>query len=269
MMLVVLMITLSAAMLEASLVSAKISLDRKLSVYLDVGLAQGTADYVQEVQQYVSSHGAASISAMPIPKELSPGNTAPICGSLSSSAMCSLSYVATVQPISSTAAVTGGPDPTNSLEKQFADEQKLSAVLVVSIVGPDGQNSLGQRMRELTLRVYDNGPFATLTGLRDIDTSEGTTSSAQGDSAGRNSTATDLSDTTIRSLEVCQHGALLGNPATQGIPTHHTPASENLPWGNDNNGAWEVVCDLPTQDISRFATQTWDTGTVNQSNWHL
>lgn len=259
---VALMALLSGAMLEMSMMGSRIGLNRSIAAYTDMAMNRAVTNYVNQLQQDVHVGGTAH--AMNSPNFRYVTDVEPLCGTRTSTGLCSLNYFVFGRLNQSSSSSTGRT-PANALQKQFAFEEKVNATITVQVPGQNG-DTLAERTRLLTFRIYNNAPYATLTGERDVDTSVGLVDSAQGDTAGRNVGATDYSNTAILVRMTCQQ---MGRPAgdTRGSPVAHSAASEHLPWGNDTNGAYEVQCVAPDQDVSNFNSPYWNGNSQRPTGW--
>jgi len=258
-------VLISGATLEVGAIAAHIALSERATAYADVALSRAINEYGTFLSEEISQLGPAAVVTANQPPP-APGMTSPpsslippyqdaskgTCNAPTSltGAECPFSFAVHVTIGSSTAAALNGPNTSNQLQTNYADEQKLSVRLDVNVVGPDAAAlPLAKRSIILMYRVYNNAPYATLTGARSIDTSTTSASVTAGDSSGGVETLGSgaSADTRIHTVAWCtQIGD--GVPPQNTTVIKRTPNNEGLSW-NGNQNAQELPCLTPSGTI--------------------
>jgi hypothetical protein len=263
-----LMLALTGALLENSLQAAKSASTSSVAQFSDVAIADGVADVTSGLAQVVRIHGAStSWSGEASTSALKSGCNA---GATQS---CPFRYTirATVTSASSASTPAQGSDPANNLQAAAIDEQRVSALVTVAIVGENGA-LLGTRTRFLTYRIFDTAPYAVISGSRDLATVNGTRSAAQGDSGGASgatapgggSPAAGIDDTRIHVRLTCRTVIAGVVPFTN---DQQVAGNDGLPWGNAANAAYEAPCAGPDAPADDFRDERWGNGNTNRSGW--
>jgi hypothetical protein len=250
------MLALTGALLENSLRTAKSTLAAAVARYSDVALADGVADFTAGLAQVVRLRGAStSWSHEPSTSGLKSGCSA------APAQRCPFRYTirASVTSASDTGAASG-VDAAPNLQAAVIDEQRVSALVSVTIVGTAG-TPLGTRTRFLTYRVFDTAPYAVISGSRDIATVNGTRSAAQGDSGGAAGSA---DDTRIHVRLTCRTviADLVAFSNDQQVA-----GNDGLPWGNTAQAAYEAPCAGADAPADVFRDERWGNGDTNDSGW--
>jgi hypothetical protein len=242
------MLALTGALLENSLRAAKDSLHAAVARYSQAAIADGVADFTHGLASFVARHGASG----PWPDGTSSSIAKPVCAA-GPTAACPFRYVisATITAASSAGDSTGA-DAVADLQATAIDEQRVSAVVTATVIGPSGAR-LGARTRFLTYRVFGAAPYAVISGSRDIATVNGAQAAAQDDSGGApgaGSAASGLDDTRIHVRLTCS-----------------SAGNDGLPWGNAQGEANEAPCVQPDVPADAFRNVRWRNGDTNASGW--
>jgi hypothetical protein len=255
------MLTLTGALLENDLRDAKVTLDATVARYSDVTMSDGVADFTHGLAGLVQRNGASG----PWPHEPSISALKSTCA-VTDTTSCPFRYriQATITAGSSSAA-SGGADPASNLQAAVIDEQRVSARVTVTIVGPAGA-VLGTRTRFLTYRVFETAPYAVISGSRDSATVNGANSAAQGDSGGSPGTPASgtFDDTRIHVRLTCRTVTDNVVPFTN---DQQPAGNDGLPWGNAAQAAYEAPCAGADTPADVFRDENWGNGDTNSTGW--
>jgi hypothetical protein len=249
--LLALLLALTGGFLEASLRAAKVTLQTAVARDSEVAITDGVADLTGALARFVELHGTTG----PWPQQTAASAAHPLCSATAPGAAgetgavrCPLTYTIRASITSASDAQAGsGADGATNLQAAVIDEQRVSAVVTVTIDGPGG--TLATRTRFLTYRVFETAPYAVVSGSRDSTTVEGTQAAAQGDTGGAASGA----DTRIHVRLICRPASANGN--------------DGLPWGNAAQAAYETACLAPDTPADAFRSERWTNGDTNASGW--
>jgi hypothetical protein len=278
---VALLFTLTGAVLETAAQQAKAGLDAAVARSADVALGGGVADFTGALARFVAANGTGGPWPQP-----DPSASRPACASAAAE-RCLFSYVvrATITAASSTSAATGA-DAASNLQAAVIDEQRVSAVVTVTLSGPSG-TVLGTRTRFLTYRVFGSAPYAMVSGSRDLAADDGLQSAAAGDSGGAAGSQpaaasagsqpaaapagsqpavapAGADDTRIHVRLTCR--TVIAN-VVPFANDQQTAGNDALPWGNAAQAAYEVPCASPETPADAFRDEYWVNGTAGAPGW--
>jgi hypothetical protein len=254
-------VLISGATLEVGAIAAHVALSERATAYADVALSRAINEYGTFLSQEIGQLGPQAVvtanqtppapGPTSAPSQLIPPYQDALSGTCNAptsltAAECPFSYTVHVTIGSSTAATLSGPNTSNELQTNYADEQKLSVRLDVNVVGTDALAlPLAKRSIILVYRVYNNAPYATLAGARSIDTSTTSASVTAGDSSGGQETLSSgaSADTRIHTVAWCTQIGY-GLPSNHYTVVNHPPNNEGLSWNGANN-AEELPCLTP------------------------
>jgi hypothetical protein len=262
------LLTLTGALLENDLRAAKVTLHMAVARYSDITIADGVADFTHGLAHVVQRAGASG----PWSYEPSTSALKPACA-VAAAQRCPFRYRirATITAASGTGAA-GGADAASNLQAAVINEQRVSALVTVTIIG-ETATILGARTRFLTYRVFDTAPYAVISGSRDIATVNGTNAAAQGDSGGASGSPasgaparapTELDDTRIHVRLTCR--TVIANivPFSN---DQQAAGNDGLPWGNAPHAAYETPCPADDAPADVFRDERWGNGDTNASGW--
>jgi hypothetical protein len=258
--------------LEAGFLGAKAAAHERATRYAEIGTVRSVADYTDYIARYVKANGTEGVWPPPAvafyPESACTVPTGSACPfTLTTAARFSANST------SSKGGGPGGADSANDEQQLWIREHRISAAVQAVVTGTDG-SLLATRTRLVTMRVFGTAPYATVVGVRDIESSTGGPIVAQGDSGGTapshesrakrpNPNNPDaFSDTRIQMHLACRRWQ-------SGTGIHNTPpGNERLPWGVQNTtGAFEIECTQGDSDIGTYGREHWDDGDRGSSSW--
>jgi hypothetical protein len=258
------MLALTGALLENSLRGAKVTLQAAVARYSDVAIADGVADFTHGLAEVVRLNGASS----PWPHEASRSAPKSGCGSV---LPCPFRYTIRAAITSASGDGTAGGDAAQNLQAAFINEQRVSAIVTVSLTAAAG-TPLGTRTRFLTYRIFDSAPYAVISGSRDIATVNGARSSAQGDSGGAAGSAPAVDSLPGAAFDDTRiHVRLTCRTAIENLVPfsndQQIAGNDGLPWGNAAQAAYEAPCTGADAAADIFRDERWGNGDTNPSGW--
>jgi hypothetical protein len=267
--LLVFIVMIAGTTLEIGAITAQTALTNRANAYADVDMSRAISDYDVYLQNLVSYYGSGVVANPIIQEAPSFANQdIRVCNMpvTSTSDPCPFFFRITVSPGESSVASAAGPDSSNELQSNYAGENKFAVGLEVDVLGKYQQSvPLARRLTYLTYRVYNEAPYATLSGSRVVSTDIGTTS-GPGDSAGQYDPGP-TNDTRIHTMAWCQQ---IGQPlaSANAAPIQGAPNSEGLPWGTIGNDAYEVPC-LTTSPspTDNYTTRKWNANQSSATGW--
>jgi len=259
------MLTLTGALLANGLRAAKIAQHADVARYSAVTIADGVADFTHGLAQFVALHGSGG------PWPLKPSHSA-LRSACSADAACPFEYAVSGVITAASAASTSGADAAPNLQAAAIDEQRVSAIVTVSIIGRAGV-TVGTRTRFLTYRVFTTAPYAVISGSRDVAAPGGAPSSgAQGDTGGTAGDPAPIDpaatpppgDTRIHVRLTC------GTVSPNVVPfanDQQAAGNDGLPWGDTAQAAHESPCVGADAWADDFRDEHWGNGDANASGW--
>ncbi|HTV74729.1 MAG TPA: hypothetical protein VME66_13615 [Candidatus Acidoferrales bacterium] len=271
--LLIFIVMMAGTTLEIGAITAQTAATNRANAYADVDMSRAISDYDVYLQDLVSYYGSTVVASQYIQQMPAFANqNIRVCNQPAADEgdPCPFYFRITVLPGQSTTAGSNGPDSSNELQSNETAENKFAVALEVDVFGKlqeAGAQPLAKRLTYLTYRVYNEAPYATLSGSRTVATDIGTTS-GPGDSAGQYDPGP-TDDTRIHTMAWCQQTGLpVASP--NATPFSGKPYSEGLPWGNVPNGGVEVPClttsPSPTDD---YTTRQWNANMSAATGWSL
>jgi hypothetical protein len=266
---VALMLALTGAVLENAAHAERVEQHAAVASYSNVSIADGVADFSHGLAQFVERRGTGG----PWPRK-------PIVSALKSACDaraaqdCPFRYYITATITAASAETeTSGSDAAPNLQAAVIGEQRVSAIVSVTVTGSTGTPELGTRTRYLTYRVFETAPFAMISGSGDTAAANGTQSEAQGDSGGSagdqtpgasKQRAADFDDTRIHVRLTC--GTVIPG-VVPNVNDQQVAGNDGLPWGNTANAAHEAPCTTTETPADVFRDEQWTNGDTNSTGW--
>ncbi|MGH7709294.1 MAG: hypothetical protein ACREM6_15475 [Vulcanimicrobiaceae bacterium] len=260
--LVAILVMLGGALMTEALFAVKIAYHVAVARDAAAAVERASIDATSALRDYVKVHGADG----PWPSAMTTIAATPMCAT-AGAATCERSFTADWK-------ITSGPlaDPSSAatataynVQREILHENRVAAVVVARIIGANGEE-LGSRTRYLTLRVLNSQPYATVTGVRDIETILGKNSSMQGDTSG-----------TLANTAGTQRDMLAPDPTHPGyyhdtvvkasLSCDDASFNEGFPWGNTRGGAPVAPCAGATPaPIPEEPARSWEDGSVTAND---
>jgi hypothetical protein len=297
---IVIMVLVAGGIMVSSLAAAKSAIHEATTRSVGLALDRGTGVFTSWAATFVRANTASG--SWPTIEQTAP--VEPMCATVSPSVACkSFATIAYRVTGSSTGAATKPATGSEALNLQtLVDEQRIGAEITATVTNDAGA-VLGSGTRDITVRVFDEPPWAIVTGTRNATSVLGSEQAAEGDTAGTEivdalgkpeieaspdpKTPADFKDTVINVTMSCTNSAGNNDPAHP-EQDDHAPGNGGLPWGVQRSGrAYEAPCtpayplaanpgvpadaDMPIDGEYRVGAfgppRGWNSGTAKPGGW--